>query len=299
MTVKDALHFGETKLKQMETPHLDAAVLLAFIFKKPKIFLYAHSEKILTAKQWRDFKTLIKRRLKHEPIAYLIGQKEFYGRTFFVNKRVLIPRPETELLIDLAKTIPADKIIDVGTGSGAMAITLAKELKNQIIAIDISREALAVAKKNARHHHTKIKFLHGNLLEPILKSTSYADISASRFPYNKDKIEHRDKLQATSYLIVANLPYLPIKRAKLLPPDIKKYEPRLALFGGKDGLKYYRALLQQLKNLNPQKWTLLAEIDPSTKKQFTPMAKKILPKADISFHQDLSGRNRFVKIKII
>src|SRR3989344_8847850 len=120
MTIKEALIFGETKLNSLETPNLDAAVLLAFIIKKPKIFLYAHGEKNLTTAQWRSYQKLIKRRMKYEPVAYLVGEKEFYGRSFFVDKRVLIPRPETELLIDLAKTIPADTIVDVGTGSGAI-----------------------------------------------------------------------------------------------------------------------------------------------------------------------------------
>ncbi len=295
MTIKEALLFGEVQLNNLETPNLDASVLLAFVTKKPKIFLYAHGEKSLTTKQWRQYQSLIRRRIKHEPIAYLVSEKEFYGRTFFVDKRVLIPRPETELIIDIAKTIATDTIVDVGTGSGAIAITLAKELKKTVTAIDISPGALAVAKQNAKRHHARIQFWRGNLLEPILKKFK---IQNSKFKIS----EHRSQathytLLTTNYLIVANLPYLPTERAKILSADVKKYEPRIALMGGIDGLKYYRQLLNQMRKLSNTQWTLLAEIDSLQEKTFTQMAKKILPKADLVFKKDLAGHIRVVIIK--
>src|SRR3989344_7665503 len=227
MTIKQALLFGETKLKKMETPNLDAAILLAFIIKKPKIFLYAHGEKNLTTAQWRSYQKLIKRRMRHEPVAYLVGEKEFYGRTFFVDKRVLIPRPETEFLIDTAKTIKASIVIDVGTGSGAIAVTLAKELAKPIIAIDISTKALAVAQHNAQRHNATVKFLRGNLLEPILsRLLNYNYNKEVGIPIEIGKSLY-EALKLKAVLIVANLPYLPTNRAKMLSLDIKKYEPRL------------------------------------------------------------------------
>lgn len=273
MTIKEALLFGEKVLHNLETPNLDTAVLLAFVVKKPKLFIYAYGEKNLTTKQRSTFLKLIKRRAKYEPVAYLIGKKEFYGRDFIVNHSVLIPRPETELIIDIAKTIATDTIIDVGTGSGAIAITLAKELHKRIIAIDSSTKALAVAKQNARHHHANVQFLRGNLLEPIKKVK---------------------KLKAV--LIVANLPYLPTEHTKILSVDIKKYEPRLALMGGTDGLKYYYQLLKQICKLSATQWTLVAEIDALQEKSFTQIAKKILPTADLIFKKDLAG---YIRVAIL
>jgi len=291
MTIKEALIFGETKLNSLETPNLDAAVLLAFIIKKPKIFLYAHGEKNLTTSQWRSYQKLIKRRMRHEPVAYLVGEKEFYGRTFFVDKRVLIPRPETEFLIDTAKTIKASIVIDVGTGSGAIAVTLAKELAKPIIAIDISTKALAVAQHNAQRHNATVKFLRGNLLEPILsRLLNYNYNKEVGIPIEIGKSLY-EALKLKAVLIVANLPYLPTNRAKMLSLDIKKYEPRLALMGGTDGLKYYRQLLQQIKKL-PTQCVLVAEIDSLQEKSFTQMTKKILPMADLVFKKDLAGHIR-------
>ena len=296
MTIKEALIFGETKLNSLETPNLDAAVLLAFIIKKPKIFLYAHGEKNLTTSQWRSYQKLIKRRMRHEPVAYLVGEKEFYGRTFFVDKRVLIPRPETEFLIDTAKTIKASIVIDVGTGSGAIAVTLAKELAKPIIAIDISTKALAVAQHNAQRHNATVKFLRGNLLEPILsRLLNYNYNKEVGIPIEIGKSLY-EALKLKAVLIVANLPYLPTNRAKMLSLDIKKYEPRLALMGGTDGLKYYRQLLQQIKKL-PARTVLVAEIDSLQEKSFTQMAKKILLKADLTFKKDLAGYIRIAILK--
>ena len=296
MTIKEALIFGETKLNSLETPNLDAAVLLAFIIKKPKIFLYAHGEKNLTTSQWRSYQKLIKRRMRHEPVAYLVGEKEFYGRTFFVDKRVLIPRPETEFLIDTAKTIKASIVIDVGTGSGAIAVTLAKELAKPIIAIDISTKALAVAQHNAQRHNATVKFLRGNLLEPILsRLLNYNYNKEVGIPIEIGKSLY-EALKLKAVLIVANLPYLPTNRAKMLSLDIKKYEPRLALMGGTDGLKYYRQLLQQIKKL-PARTVLVAEIDSLQEKSFTQMTKKILPKADLTFKKDLAGYIRIAILK--
>lgn len=271
MTIKEALLFGEQRLAKLELPHLDAAVLLALVTKKPKIFIYAHDEKPLAGQAWQRYQQLIHRRTKHEPVAYLIGVKEFYGRKFVVNKNVLIPRPETELLIEEVKKIHADLIIDVGTGSGAIAVTLALETKRPVIAIDRSCAALNIAKQNARRHHAdqKIKFISGDLLTPIKK-----------------------KLKG-NLLVVANLPYLPTDRKKTLPPEIKKYEPMLALLGGPDGLTLYRRLLEQIKKLSLAHWTLVAEIDSLQEKLF----KKMTFGLNVTFKKDLSGSIRVAIVK--
>ncbi|OGF28565.1 protein-(glutamine-N5) methyltransferase, release factor-specific [Candidatus Falkowbacteria bacterium RIFOXYC2_FULL_47_12] len=249
LSIKQALFFGQTTFQQKNIPSasLDAELLLSFVLNKSREYILAHPEINLTKKQIAKYHDLIKQRAKHVPLAYLMKEKEFYGRLFYVDKRVLVPRPETELLVDETKRVLRNPIpryrgigfqdertviVDVGTGSGCIIVTLAKELKSQktinFFASDISKDALAVARKNARLHGVadKIKFLHGNLLEPILK--------------NKKFVFHN-----SSFVICANLPYLTPTQIKN-SPTIKR-EPKLALCAGKDGLKYYRELAKQLQ----------------------------------------------------
>jgi len=208
-----------------KTTALDAEVLLSHTLNKPKSFLYTYPEKKLTQAQVRKYKSLISRRAKHEPVAYITGHKEFYGLDFYVNQHTLIPRPETEALVEkIIKNKDIHSIADIGTGSGCIAIALAKNNpKLNIYAIDISSKALTVARKNAKAHKVKnITFKQGNLLEPIKNI----------------------KLDA----IVANLPYLSEKVYKKNYQHLK-YEPKQALYAGKDGLDYYKKLLKQINKL--------------------------------------------------
>ncbi|MFA5318174.1 MAG: peptide chain release factor N(5)-glutamine methyltransferase [Patescibacteria group bacterium] len=294
-TIKKNLGFAYKKLQKnkISSAFLDAELLLSFVLRKSREYILAHPEKKLTKKQIIKFTDLIKQRVKHMPVAYLTNTKEFYGREFYVDKRVLVPRPETEMIIDVAKRATRNAqrvgdIIDVGTGSGCIIITLIKELQNlkskikklKFTAIDISKDALIVARKNARLHNIdkKIKFLRGNLLEPFLK--------------NKKLV-----IGYWSLVITCNLPYL-------TPTQVKnsisiKHEPKLALTAGKDGLKYYRELTEQINLLqkqNPQiKITLLCEIDPAQIKGI----KKIFSFAkNIKIKKDLAGRDRIVVVKL-
>ena len=332
MNLQTALGQAIIKLKKSSSPALDAEVLLAHVLKKDRTYLFANPKRKLTKLQATTCKLLIEKRLNHWPIAYLTGHKGFFGLDFIVTPDVLIPRPETETLVELAiqntnYRIPTT-IIDVGTGSGNIIISLAKSLpsvilrseatKNlttsrkrsfavaqddtevQFFAIDSSPGALKIARRNARRYGVshKIKFLRGNLLSPFLQATGY-------------------KLQPT--LIIANLPYLPPKQYSS-NPDLK-HEPRSALVGGPDGLKYFRELFHQLsvilrseatKNLRASKKRsfasplartqddgriiLLLEHDPAQEKKLKILArKKILPSQIKSF-RDLSGRRRFIAI---
>lgn len=244
MTIKSALVKGAKKLQPFDSAQLDAEVLLAFILKKTKEFLYSQPEAKLNWIQKIRFFCLISKRSKNWPVAYLTRQKEFYGRNFYVNKNVLVPRPLTEGIIDLAKknineTKKTKKnhqyyaIADIGTGSGNIVITLIKELQQakydlsafQFYAVDISKKALKVAKKNARAHQVDqyIEFLQGDLLKPL----------------NDKKID----------LLLANLPYL--DKIDLNEPSIKK-EPRLALLGN------YAEFFNQINKL-PYKPTVIYE----------------------------------------
>ncbi len=294
MTIKQSIVWAIKILKKSKTlsPSLDAEILLSFVIKKPREFLYAHSEKKLTAAQLLKFKKLIARRAKHEPIAYITGLKEFFGLDFFVNKNVLIPRPETEILVEevLRKIqntkykIQDTSIVDVGTGSGAIAIALARRLPNaKIFATEISSGAMEVARKNIKHHEAAVTLIHGDLLKPVIR-----------------KIENC-KLKIENLLIVANLPYLTTRQWQKTQPEIKKYEPRTALDGGTDGLNYYRELLQQIEFLvthYSSPITSIFEIDPSQKKSITKLIKRRFPSAKIKIKQDLSGRNRIAIFEI-
>ncbi|MBU4347450.1 peptide chain release factor N(5)-glutamine methyltransferase [Patescibacteria group bacterium] len=318
MTIGQVLKEAVIKLNNYNTqpPHLDTEILLSHLLKKPREYILAHPEKKLTQKQVSSFKFQVARRAKGEPIAYITGHKEFYGLDFFVDKNVLIPRPETELMVDEImkhKTYNTKHIIfiDVGTGSGCIIITLAKLLKNnipalpagrQFLATDISKPALLIARKNAKLHQVdkQIKFLQGDLMEPILKSPLTPLAKGGKI------------------IITANLPYLTPSQIKNSPSI--KYEPKLALSAGADGLKYYRKLFKQIQRirllpnfssgsrgfslagrLKPPKPDLkvgriivLCEIDPSQTTKIKQLIKKELFNAKIQIKKDLRGLNRMV-----
>lgn len=312
MTIKESLIYGVKALKkvQIKSALLDAEVLLIDAIKPrsaniDKSFLYSHPEKTVGKKQLTKLKKCIKRRLKGEPVAYLTGHKEFYGLDFLVNRHVLIPRPETELLVDnvlslLTQNQLANKkgdrkkittqqqivIIDVGTGSGCIPITVAKNLYNVLCikyyGIDNSNKALTIARRNAKMHgvSAKIEFIKSNLLKNISHNTLYL-------------------IHNTNLIITANLPYLTPKHYRANPE--LKFEPKEALVGGHDGLKYYRRLFKQVKSLitnYPLPVTLLIEIDPGQKIKIYSIIKKILPASEIEFKSDLSGRTRLAVVKI-
>ena len=195
---------------------LDAELILAHVVAKERIFLHAHPDFELQPNQIERADQSLARRANGEPLAYITGVKDFYGRQFAVSKDVLIPRPETEALIEIAKRINPANILDVGTGSGCIAITLAKELPNaKIVAVDISEKALKVAQKNAEQHHAEVAFLQSDLLKNLPDTAKFN-------------------------LIVANLPYVD-KNWAWLGPELA-FEPELALYAEDGGL-------QQIKNL--------------------------------------------------
>lgn len=293
MTINRVLVWATNKLKKNKivSPTLDAEILLAFTLKKPKEFLFTHPEKKLATGQFNKFKKLISRRAKHEPVAYLTSHKSFYGLDFFVDKNVLIPRPDTEILVEETIkqlnsqfSILNSAVVDVGTGSGAVAISLAKNLPGaKIFATEISPNTLAVARKNARHHKVAVTFLRGNLLEPLLKRI----------------MNYESRIM--ELIVVANLPYLVTKQWQKTQPEVKKYEPRQALDGGKDGLRYYKQLLQQIKKIATSyklQVTNLLEIDPSQTKPISKLIHASFPAAKIQIKKDLAERDRIVVFEI-
>lgn len=313
MTIKELL---QNNLLSNQT---EVELILAHVLKKPREFILAHPEKIINKIQLKKYNRLINKRSQDIPMAYLTGHKEFFGVNFEVNKNVLIPRPDTELMVELVLThitnhIPHNSkitLIDVGTGSGCIPISIIKTSKHKNIktfAIDISHQALTIARKNARLNKTKIKFFQGNLLEPILChpefiSGSFSKISSlikqSNKKMLKPSISAGRQVQHGSdrLIIMANLPYLTQEQLKNEPSI--KHEPKLALVAGRDGLKYYRQLLKQIKQnlfLIPSSLLLFLEIDPSQTSSIKKLIKKYLPKSKITIHKDLAGRNRVVEI---
>jgi release factor glutamine methyltransferase len=289
MTIDSALKIGYQNLKtnsSIDDYAYEAERILGFILKKSREFLLTHPELKITSSQAKLYKKLLQRRLNNWPLAYLTNQRSFYGLDFYVDKNALIPRPETEILVEdiiaLAKNKKSATIIDIGTGSGAIIISLAKNLTGanyQFYGLDISIKALGVAKKNAKIQNLKnIKFHKSNLLSFILSHPKILEFSSD-------------------LIIAANLPYLTPAQVNN-SPTIKK-EPRLALVAGSDGLKYYRELFTQIKNLETLKnITIICEIDPSQDKSLSELAQNNWPKAQIQIKNDLAGLSRFVTIKM-
>ncbi len=213
----------------IETPRLDAELLLGHVLGLPRLALYTSFDRPLDPAETAAFRELVRRRAKREPIAYLLGEREFYGRPFAVDSRVLIPRPDTETLVDVAlAALPEDSdgvLLDYGTGSGAIAVTLAAERPGvRVLAVDLSPAALEVAKANAAANGVegRVGFVRSDGLERV----------PGRF---------RGELTA----IVANPPYIAESERAGLMPDVRDFEPAAALFAGRDPLVHYRRLSRE------------------------------------------------------
>jgi release factor glutamine methyltransferase len=268
MTIKQLL----TQHYKSNLPQQEIDDLLALALHKKVEYLYKHPEKKLALSTIRAFKKLLNLRLQNWPMAYLRGYQEFYGLKFLVNKNTLIPRPDSELIIDASlkflKNRKEAKVLDVGTGSGCLIISLAKKFNTaNYFASDISKQALKIARTNARKNNVHINFIYSDLLN---------NIPEQKFD-----------------LIIANLPYLTPQQMK--EPSIKK-EPRPALLAGSDGLDYYQKLLSQISKFLNKEFLVLLEIDPEQTKKIQDIIKKYLPKSKIKIIPDLARQNRLIKI---
>jgi release factor glutamine methyltransferase len=227
LTIRTAIAQGSELLGRdgVPEPRLTAELLLAHAIRCERTYFYAHPEQELREVEWIHYGRYLDERLKGKPTQYITKHQEFYGREFKVTRDVLIPRPETELLIETILKLDRRPgvIIDVGTGSGAIGITLALELNRSVIATDLSREACAIARSNALNLHSKVQFLEADLLRPFADST--ADI------------------------IVSNPPYVPLNDQAGLQREVRDYEPSLALFAGPDGLAVYKRLIPEAERV--------------------------------------------------
>ncbi len=256
-----------------EAARLEAEVLLAHVFQVPRAALLAHPERIPSARQLSRYRNLVRRRAADYPLPYLLGYAEFYGLEFEVSPEVLIPRPETETLVDLALACQPATVIDVGAGSGCIAVSLAVHLPDATVyAIEVSPAALAVAHKNAERHRVtdRMQFIVGDVLAPR---------------------------PAPVDLIVSNPPYIPTGECAQLPPSIRDHEPRLALDGGADGLDVIRRLFLEAPGVLNAGGKLLIEIGAEQGEAVTQLAYTYFPEATVRVHQDLAGRDRVLEMQ--
>lgn len=262
-------------------PLIETDLLLGHILKQPKEFLYMNGSKKLTAKQVLRIKSMIEKRQRGMPAAYLLGYKHFYGLKFKLSKDVLIPRPETEWLVDEALKITFNKlkqnslkkiqILDVGTGSGAIAVSIAHEIainnssnKVKIFATDISKSALKIAQANAKALRVKVSFSKHDLLKGV-----------------KGKFD----------IIIANLPYVPVSVYEKLYGNLK-FEPKIALTDGYNGSTLILKLLKTVKKFLNSNGVILLEVDPSNIKNL----KLDYKLSKLKVYKDIRKLNRYIKI---
>ncbi len=285
MILSQALHLVNRTLSaaKIDDAHTEAELLLCYTLEISNVQLYSEPERLLSATEIKHLHNFVQRRLSHEPTAYILKRCQFYGIDFYIDHRALIPRPETELLVE--KTVEFARrqcpsknqfvIADIGTGSGVIAISLALALPEaRIYATDISPSALQVANINRRHYKevgNRVKLLRGNLLEPLPE------------PVN---------------IIVANLPYIKNCELQTLSPEIINFEPIPALASGEDGLDKIRCLLSQAPGKMRPEGCLLLEVGHDQGETVSSIANSQFTQATIELIPDLSGINRVVKITL-
>jgi release factor glutamine methyltransferase len=267
----------------LPTPRLDAEVLLAESLGMDRVGLYTHFDQPLQAEELARFKRLIQRRMTREPLAYIIGRREFWSLPFKVTPDVLVPRPETEGLVAEALHSIADResdgqgcrILEIGTGSGAIIIALAKELPSaSLVATDLSEKALTLARENAFRNgfQGRIQFLHGDLFDPLEKESLF-------------------------HIILSNPPYIPQSHFPSLTPEVRDFEPRIALDGGEDGLSFFRRALPQVgRYLLPGGW-FMAEIGAGQDPDVRKIAAAASGLEAFAFIPDLAGIPRVFKAR--
>ena len=268
---------GFLKQKGIESPRLEAELLLAHARKCQRIRLYTDFSELLSDDQRTIMRELVQRRAKREPLAYIVGTREFYGRPFDVDANVLIPRPETETLVDVClERIPKDQpreILEVGVGSGCISVTIARlRPLCSVIATDLSTGAIGVATRNAEKQGVanRVTLLHGDTLEPIATSGRAFDGLVSNPPYIRD--DERTDLQ----------------------PEVGQHEPQQALFAGVDGLDVVRKIAAQAPSLMKQGAFLLMELDPAQCATVATMLQSA-GFGNVLIRKDMSGLDRIVE----
>ncbi|MEE8390027.1 MAG: peptide chain release factor N(5)-glutamine methyltransferase, partial [Anaerolineae bacterium] len=272
--VKQTLQEATTRLRTVtDTPRLEAEILLSHVLTVSRTVLLTHPERPLTPNQLSNYQTIIHRRASGHPLPHLTGRVEFYGLEFEVTPEVLIPRPDTETLVELALARRPATVVDIGTGCGCIAVSLAVHLPRvAICAIEISPAALAVARRNVERHGVteRVRLMRGDVLTPR--------------PSPVD-------------LIVSNPPYISTSECASLPTSVRNHEPRLALDGGPNGLEIVQQLLIQAPAVLNPGGGLLIEIGADQGVAASHLARTFFPRATVRVHPDLAGRDRVLEIQ--
>lgn len=277
-TVQAALREATARLAEagVENPRLDAELLLAHVLGVGRVGLYAHPERRLSAEEEAAWQAALGRRLQREPLAYIVGERGFYDLELAVDRRVLVPRPETELIVErtlaYAARRPVQVVWDVGTGSGALALAIARHLPDAcVVASDVSREALQVAAENRRRLGlaARVQLVQSDLL------------AAARGPID---------------VLVANLPYLRTEEYLSAMPEVSQHEPRLALDGGPTGLEPLARLLAQAAALTPPPDLILFEIGAGQGPEAVALARRHFPRRPVALWRDLAGHDRMLEV---
>jgi release factor glutamine methyltransferase len=282
LSIRGALLWGAQVLCHagLENHRLDAEVLLRHVLNMEKEQLYVNGDAPISAGQEAMFRDLLLRRSRREPVAYITGHKEFWSLDFFVTPAVLVPRPETELLVEVALQYVTQlasgsplKVLDVGAGCGAIPVCLAKEqAAMEIVAVDISALALDVARVNAGRHGVvdRIRFLAGDLFAPV------------------------EPLPETFDLIVSNPPYIRTGELSMLAPEIREWEPTIALDGGPDGLDTYRRMIEEGHSYLTTGGSIVLEIGANMASAVADLFSRSGCYGPASVYQDYAGKDRVI-----
>ena len=280
-TIKMIINEGFQILNEnsIPTPRLDAELLLAFILNKDRSYFFTYPDEKIEDNLYARYMQLIEQRKNHKPFQYVVGNQEFMGLLFHVNSNVLIPRPDTEILVETILDFikgknTSPKILDIGTGSGAISISLAYYSSATLWAIDISPDALTIAKENASIHNVsdRITFLHGHLFHPA---------QGQKFD-----------------IIVSNPPYISKIDMDSLPPSVKNYEPSLALYGGIDGLDFYRQIIKKASLYLEADGAIFFEIGYDQGESVSKLIEQEGLYKNIHVIKDLSGLDRVIQASI-
>jgi len=282
VTIIEAIHNAANRMSAagITNARLDAEVLLAHIIKKDRVRLITHRDEVLDDKEQRDFAEAIQRRTRREPLQYIIGNQEFWGLEFIVTPDVLIPRPETEFIIEAALKIVQDRnrpvrIIDLCTGSGCIAVSLAKELAAaRVIATDASEKALDVARENSRRHGVseRIRFLPGDLFVPL------------------EELDLRGQVD----ILASNPPYVQAGDLAALQPEVRDYEPRMALIAGPEGTEIAIKIIRTAPEYLNQNGALIMEMGMGQSGALTRAVEATNAYAKPKIVKDLAGIERVI-----
>jgi release factor glutamine methyltransferase len=282
LTVAEALRTAGAELEAIGgTGRLDATLLLEHATGASRAAFIIDGTRVLTPAEAATFRDGVARRMRGIPVAYIVGSVGFYGLTFSVDERVLVPRPESEHIVEAAiaeargRGMTGGRIADIGTGSGALAISIARELPDAwVFGTEVSRDAIALARHNAARNNVfqSCTFLHGDLAAPLVR---FAPLD----------------------IIVANLPYIPTDEIPR-SPDPVSYEPLLALDGGADGLDLYRRLVAQLPVIAAADAAIFFEAAPGTIEPLAALVEAAFPDAYVEIGEDYAGLERFVQFSL-